>query len=389
MIIIVFWYNILLYSPDNPFFISFIKKNLIDFQRSSYVDSFSGSHDVVDCGLSKGPSVEVYKKNNIHVDLRGDVYLGHYTPSELELRLKDEIRKRYGLTDHQKVFIGAGSFGLIEKIAHKFTVDGSFLGFFPQFNEVPSEFECSGFFLNFSFWMKDNQIKDNYIEDFLSSAHLFKPKVIYIDNPNNPTGFLFPKKDIQKISDYCEMNDILLIIDETLGDYVEDYNSATNIVASNKNTIVIRSFSKGFGLAAYRVGYMIVNSEISSFFDKIVPPFQTSAHSLELAIAVHQKRDILLPQIRIDISNFKKQLISYLQKKQIYTCPTNDSVPILTCYSKKIIDLQKELLNVGILTESLSLFSDLINLSYDNYTRIAIPFLEKEQNELLHRINGL
>ena len=90
------------------------------------------------------------------------------------------------------------------------------------------------------------------VDQFLSK--LKNADLIYIDSPNNPTGFQFSKQDIQKI---IKKFNGPIIIDEAYGEF-SDY-SVVNLVKNNDNLIVIRTFSKAFGLAGLRLGYFVAN----------------------------------------------------------------------------------------------------------------------------------
>ena len=105
--------------------------------------------------------------------------------------------------------------------------------------------------------------------------------VIYLASPNNPTGNQFK---IEEVTNLIEISkDKLIIIDEA---YVEfsDY-SLSNLVNKFNNLIVMRTFSKAFGLAGARIGYILANEEIINTFNKYVQlPYPLSSFSMQLAI---------------------------------------------------------------------------------------------------------
>ena len=81
--------------------------------------------------------------------------------------------------------------------------------------------------------------------------------LIYIDTPNNPTGQILDKKDAIKLLEYTRNLGIGVIIDEAYGDYLSKEHSCIDLVDKYENLIVIRTFSKGLGLAGIRAGYII------------------------------------------------------------------------------------------------------------------------------------
>jgi histidinol-phosphate aminotransferase len=105
--------------------------------------------------------------------------------------------------------------------------------------------------------------------------------VIYLASPNNPTGNQFK---IEEVTNLIEISkDKLIIIDEA---YVEfsDY-SLSNLVNKFNNLIVMRTFSKAFGLAGARIGYILANEEIINTFNKYIQlPYPLSSFSMQLAI---------------------------------------------------------------------------------------------------------
>ena len=103
----------------------------------------------------------------------------------------------------------------------------------------------------------------NYKNDFTLDIEAFdeqigqlKPSMVYICNPNNPTGNLIEKNLIQKLIE--KFQDVLFLIDEA---YIEFCgNSASNLVLNNNNILITRTFSKAFALANFRIGYLISSS---------------------------------------------------------------------------------------------------------------------------------
>mgnify|MGYP003403909769 CR=1 FL=1 len=81
--------------------------------------------------------------------------------------------------------------------------------------------------------------------------------ILYLDSPNNPTGFQFQKNVLQKL---VKSFDGLIIIDEAYGEF-SDF-SLSNMVKSQENLIVVQTLSKSFGLAGLRLGYFIARKNL-------------------------------------------------------------------------------------------------------------------------------
>ena len=122
--------------------------------------------------------------------------------------------------------------------------------------------------------------------DAMEKAITEKTKIIYLCNPNNPTGSSFGKADfeafIAKVS-----SDILVIMDEAYREYVtrEDYFDALEYLDDHKNLIVLRTFSKAYGMASLRVGYGFADPELVGYFYRVVDPFDVNLFAQEAAVA--------------------------------------------------------------------------------------------------------
>lgn len=123
-------------------------------------------------------------------------------------------------------------------------------------------------------------------------------KIIYIANPNNPTGSIFDADAfdtfLQKIPE-----EILVVLDEAYYEYVQmkNYSRSLDLVRANKNVLVLRTFSKVYGLAGLRVGYGIGPVELIGAMDKIRLPFPVSGVAQAAALAAlddteHVKRSL-------------------------------------------------------------------------------------------------
>jgi histidinol-phosphate aminotransferase len=107
--------------------------------------------------------------------------------------------------------------------------------------------------------------------------------IIYIASPNNPTGNQFRFYEILNIIE--SLKDKLIIIDEAYVEFAE-YNLA-NTVSKYNNVVIMRTFSKAFGLAGARIGYMLTNEHLADIFNQYLQlPYPLSSFSMQLAIEV-------------------------------------------------------------------------------------------------------
>ena len=116
---------------------------------------------------------------------------------------------------------------------------------------------------------------------------------IYIDNPNNPTGQCIDISDIERIVAEAAKFDITVIIDEAYGDFMPKDNSAVKLFAKYRNLVVVRTLSKGFGLAGLRVGYIIAHKDMIAYMNKMVNPYMVGELSREIAAEALAHRDFV------------------------------------------------------------------------------------------------
>ena len=106
---------------------------------------------------------------------------------------------------------------------------------------------------------------------------------IYLDNPNNPTGQCIDIGGIEEIVAKALKKDITVIIDEAYGDFMPKENSAVQLFAEYPNLAVVRTLSKGYGLAGLRVGYIIAHKELIGYMRRMVNPYMVSELAREVA----------------------------------------------------------------------------------------------------------
>ena len=119
-----------------------------------------------------------------------------------------------------------------------------------------------------------------------------KTKIIFLANPNNPTGTMFTSEEQLQFLNKVPPH-ILVFIDEAYAEYVTDplYPQTLPLLKKFKNVMLVKTFSKIYGLASYRVGYGITNKETIEQFEKIRPPFNVTHQGQVAALAAYQDTD--------------------------------------------------------------------------------------------------
>ena len=151
-----------------------------------------------------------------------------------------------------------------------------------------------------------NKMKLN-VEDFLKQSK--NADILYLDSPNNPTGFQFSKTELhQLVSSF----DGLVIIDEAYGEF--GMFSLVNMTKTHENLIVVKTLSKSFGLAGLRLGYFIANKKFTDVFMNILQyPYPLSTITIEAGIMALEKSNLMKDTVSI-IKLERKRIIDALRK---------------------------------------------------------------------------
>jgi len=113
-----------------------------------------------------------------------------------------------------------------------------------------------------------------------------KTKIVFIANPNNPTGTYIPFDEVRRLRQGLPEN-VLLVLDAAYSEYVRrnDYEAGIELVATTNNTIMTRTFSKIHGLAALRLGWAYCPANVADALNRIRGPFNVSAPAIAAGVA--------------------------------------------------------------------------------------------------------
>ncbi len=274
----------------------------------------------------------------------------------------------YADLEIEQIQIGHGASAVLDGLNKIFIGPGSkVLGYTPQWPDYADWVEACGGKYESIITNPEESFKfhvERLVARITSEYHL-----IFIDNPNNPTGQAINLEDIEEILRQAERKDVVVVVDEAYGDYMEKEKSAVGLMGKYRNLVVIRSFSKGLGLAGLRVGYGILPAELNKYYDKIDVPLCVSAVGCYLARVALSDQDFIHSCRRM-VQKEKAKLIKGLREKGYLLSETLDSCPIfLLGHEDRSIDLRKELLDKGILTVGGGNYQNLGS----NYVRVNTP----------------
>ncbi|WP_240840798.1 histidinol-phosphate transaminase [Acidaminobacter sp. JC074] len=198
------------------------------------------------------------------------------------------------LADYLKVFpselvIGNGSSEMIELLFRTFIEKGDkVLGFensFSMYKVFSTIYEAD------YITVSNDYVMD--MDELIRTAIYEQPKMIMICNPNNPTGYLISKCDIERL---LKMYDGLVVVDEAYIEFSE--GSMLNRLDTYDNLVILRTFSKAWGLAGARVGYMIASENIVSSVLKVKAPYNLNALSQQAALYALDNKETMAENVR-------------------------------------------------------------------------------------------
>ncbi|MEP0944020.1 MAG: histidinol-phosphate transaminase [Rhizobiaceae bacterium] len=130
--------------------------------------------------------------------------------------------------------------------------------------------------------------------DAILSRVTSKTKMVLLANPNNPTGSYLPMSEVRRL--HTELPEsVVLVLDAAYAEYVRrnDYESGIELVAGSNNVVMTRTFSKIYGLAALRIGWMFGPDHILDVMERVRGPFNVNAAAQLAAKAALEDRDML------------------------------------------------------------------------------------------------
>lgn len=202
-------------------------------------------------------------------------------PDGQATKLREAIAGLYGLNT-KNIVCGNGSDELLGLLAHIYLGEGD--------EAIITE---HGFLVYKIQIMANGGIpvtvkeKDATVDvDAILAAVTDKTRLVFIANPGNPTGTYVPFSEIRRLHENLPPN-VLLVLDAAYAEYVRrnDYGAGIELVSESENVVMTRTFSKVYGLAALRVGWLYGPSHIVSAIERVRGPFNLNAAAISAAAA--------------------------------------------------------------------------------------------------------
>ena len=209
-------------------------------------------------------------------------------PDGYSSELRTEIVKKYGV-DKDEILFGNGTDEIIYMLGKAFLEPGdevvmpalSFISYIESTHSMGAK-------------MVYAQMKEDFSVDLdaILSAITDKTKYIVIVNPNNPTGTVFTEEVQRDFLSKVPKN-VIVIMDEAYAEFYEgeNYPNTYDMLKEYDNLIILKTFSKVYGLASFRIGFMVASKELITTVSRVKNVFNVSAQAMAAAVAAIRDTD--------------------------------------------------------------------------------------------------
>ena len=321
--------------------------NLINIYKGGK-SSISGKDNIIKLSSNEssyGPSPKVLEKINLQETLSNS----HRYPNIDGAKLRDKLASIHNLNANQ-IVLGCGSDETLLFTALAFCQDGD------EIIHARHGFEMYSIITKIvgatSKLVKED---DDFKVTVTSILDQVTPstKIIYLANPNNPTGTYLTRNQIIDLLDKLPKS-IILVLDGAYAEYVikQDYDSGFSLVGQFENVIITRTFSKAYGLAGIRLGWCYSSKKVASILNKVKGPFNTQSLSQEMAIVALDDKEYLNKVIKSNHET-KSWFESELEKIKIKTLPSEGNFSFVEMSNEEAKKISAHLANNGIIVRQL------------------------------------
>ena len=298
----------------------------------------------------------------------------HRYPDGNATKLKEVIGRKFSVKPNQ-VTIGNGSNDIIEFIARSFLgTDDSAIYSEHAFAVYPLVVKAVG--------AEGIEVPaKNFSHDLDAMLDSIKSntKIIFIANPNNPTGSFIGRDEILKFLDQVP-EDIIVLLDQAYFDYssFEDSDVDFDILNNYPNLVMSRSFSKAYGLAGFRIGYSVSSEDIANYLNRVRQPFNANSLALFAAEQAIEDEEFMKKCLQLNLEQ-KKVLYKGLESLGFHCLPSKGNFISFDC-KEDSTGLFNRLLSQGVIVRTLGVYK------MPNFLRVSVGlpeenliFLEKLQ----------
>jgi histidinol-phosphate aminotransferase len=202
-----------------------------------------------------------------------------------------------------------------------------------------------------------------------------KTRVIWIANPNNPTGTWLREEELHSFISKVPQ-DAVVVVDEAYLEYVAEpeYPDASRWLSEFPNLIVTRTFSKAYGLAGLRVGYALSHPDVADLLNRVRQPFNVNSIALAAATAALEDREFLDKTITLNRTGMEQMEAGLKEFGLEYIPSVGNFVCIDT--GRSGVEVDRELLPAGCITRPVA------NYGLPHHLRVSIGLPEENRRFL-------
>ncbi len=292
--------------------------------------------------------------------LRDSLNTIHFYPDSNCFYLKQRLITFLGIQDNQ-LMIGNGSDELLKLLVETFINRGDEVIFgSPSF----SEYEFTATIMGAK-CIAVPLIDFKHDLPAMADAITDKTKIIYLCNPNNPTGTAVSREEVDEFMTRVP-DDVIVIFDEAYFEYNEcsDFPNGLDYLQQGRNVIVSRTFSKIYGLAGLRIGYMVTTPDIVAAVERVTEPFNVNLLAQIAALAALDDNDHVEASQKMN-SEGKAYLYTEFDKMGLKYVPTEANF-IFVDTGQDCKEVFKKLMLKGVIIRTGDIFG------YPTYIRVTV-----------------
>jgi len=333
-------------------------------------------NDIIKLGSNENPLGA--SKKAVDTIIKNVKSIHQYPESNLEY-LKDKIAKYAGVQASNIIIGGDGADEILDVLGKTLIEPGDeFIVPIPSYMYYEFILKIQGAVPVYARWdVEENKLDVQSVLDAVSP----KTKIIFLCTPNNPTGGLIDKEDIERV---LESTDVFVVVDEAYFEFGEVDN--IDLLENYDNLLILRTFSKVFGLAGMRIGYAISNPEFIEYMHRVKPVFSLTKLSYLSALATLDDKDYIKKSIETGIESreYLYENMKKFNKLDVYPSKANYLLVDVRKTGMNSYEFSEELLKRGVIVRDCNSFKGL-----DEYwIRVSAGTL-KEDKRFIEALNDL
>ncbi len=273
-------------------------------------------------------------------------------PDPVSRQLRKKIASKFGISESE-ILLAAGSESLISVICRTFFKEGE--------NAVTADATFVGFYVQAGvrgISLKRVPLNPDYkfdVDEILESVD-HQTKMVYLANPNNPTGTILNNEEYLKLLNGLP-EEVILINDEAYYEYAvsnPDYPDAVSM--RRDNVITLRTFSKAYGLAGFRIGYAIAHERLIVEMSKTRLTFEPATPAQAAALAALEDEAFIKKSVET-VNRGKDELYSFFDEHSVnYVETDSNAVLMILDTEQEARDFTERMLKQGVILRRVNAF---------------------------------